>query len=250
MESEHQLGFSNTNLAMFDENNRVVKSKKIVSVIKDFYNSRLEDLIVLDVGCSAGIISTNLSKKFRFVFGVDIDKSALEFGKKEGSNNDFFSLQDGMLLGFKDDSFDAVICNHVYEHVADSKKLMAEIYRVLKSDGVCYFGANNRIMLVEPHYGISLLSVVPKFIANIILKFFGRGNYYYEKHLTLWGLRNLVEKFRIVDYTEKIVRDPVKYNATEMVKQGSMKQKMGILMIKIAYWLFPGYVWMLKKEIS
>jgi SAM-dependent methyltransferase len=38
-------------------------------------------------------------------------------------------------IQFDDATFDAVICNHVLEHVPDDKKAMAEIYRVLKPDG-------------------------------------------------------------------------------------------------------------------
>jgi SAM-dependent methyltransferase len=35
-------------------------------------------------------------------------------------------------IQFPDNSFDAIICNHVLEHVVDDRKAMAELYRVLK----------------------------------------------------------------------------------------------------------------------
>jgi SAM-dependent methyltransferase len=38
-------------------------------------------------------------------------------------------------MTFADDSFDAVICSHVLEHIPDDEKAMAEIRRVLKPDG-------------------------------------------------------------------------------------------------------------------
>lgn len=43
-----------------------------------------------------------------------------------------FDIQD---IPFEESSFDVVICNHVYEHVPDDKKAMAEIYRILKPGG-------------------------------------------------------------------------------------------------------------------
>ena len=38
-------------------------------------------------------------------------------------------------MPFEDDSFDATLCNHVMEHVADDIKAMKEILRVLKPGG-------------------------------------------------------------------------------------------------------------------
>jgi SAM-dependent methyltransferase len=38
-------------------------------------------------------------------------------------------------IQFPDDSFDAIICNHVLEHIIDDRKAMSELYRVLKPGG-------------------------------------------------------------------------------------------------------------------
>ena len=38
-------------------------------------------------------------------------------------------------LTFPSDSFDAVVCNHVLEHVYDDRKALSELYRVLKKGG-------------------------------------------------------------------------------------------------------------------
>lgn len=42
---------------------------------------------------------------------------------------------DVLHMPFADQTFDAVICNHVMEHVADDGSAMAEVYRVLKRGG-------------------------------------------------------------------------------------------------------------------
>ena len=39
------------------------------------------------------------------------------------------------VLAFKDKSFDAIVCNHVLEHILDDKKAINELYRVLKPGG-------------------------------------------------------------------------------------------------------------------
>lgn len=38
-------------------------------------------------------------------------------------------------LPFEDESFDVIFCNHVLEHIADDKKAMSELYRVMKKGG-------------------------------------------------------------------------------------------------------------------
>jgi ubiquinone/menaquinone biosynthesis C-methylase UbiE len=38
-------------------------------------------------------------------------------------------------IQFPDDSFDAIICNNVLEHIIDDKKAMSELYRILKYGG-------------------------------------------------------------------------------------------------------------------
>lgn len=47
-----------------------------------------------------------------------------------------FATGVGEFLPFPDDSFDAVLCYDVLEHVADPEKTLAEVYRVLKPGGV------------------------------------------------------------------------------------------------------------------
>jgi predicted SAM-dependent methyltransferase len=38
-------------------------------------------------------------------------------------------------LPFQDNSFDIILCNHVLEHIADDKKAMSELYRILRPSG-------------------------------------------------------------------------------------------------------------------
>ena len=247
---KYQYGYSEMHPSeMYDVTMREQKAKKMLSVLDEHYSEKLETLSLLDIGCSTGIISNELSKRFGKVIGIDVDEEAVIHAKKYyQTDNLHFSVEDGINLRFPDNFFDVVICAHVYEHVPDSHKLISEIHRVLKPEGTCYFAAGNRITLIEPHYALPLLSIIPKPLANLYLRAFKKGDFYYENLLTVWRLRSLVSQFEVIDYSSKIIQDPEKYCATEIVRPGSLKQKIALWVLERAYWLFPTYVWLLRKK--
>jgi hypothetical protein len=124
---------------------------------------------------------------------------------------------------------------------------MGEIYRVLKPDGCCYFAAGNRLNIMEPHYRLPFLSVMPRLLAHWYMRMAGKGTHYYEKHLSYWGLRRLVSSFAINDYSCRMIRQPRQYAIDYMLPPGSLKHKLASMVCQYAVWLLPGYVWILKK---
>ncbi len=206
---------------------------------------------LLDVGASTGIIDNYLSRSFADVTGIDIDNKAIDHAVNAFSHEYLhFSVGDAMSLDFSDDSFDVVICSQVYEHVPDAGQMMDEIYRVLKPEGVCYFAAGNRLAIDEHHHHLPFLSAIPHPLGHLYLRLAGKGKYYYEKHLSYWGLKHLVAKFDIIDYTGKVINDPQNFNAAYMLEPGSSKQRVAQFVVNRLYWLCPGYIWLLKKPDS
>jgi ubiquinone/menaquinone biosynthesis C-methylase UbiE len=226
---------------------RETKAKKILAVLSDFLPAPLDQLGVLDLGCSSGIITNSLGRHFKTVTGLDIDREALTFAAKNKALNAGFTCADALKLPFRGGSFDVVVCAHVYEHVTDSQRLMNEIYRVLKKEGVCFFAAGNKLRVVEPHYEIPMLSILPQALADGYLRFLRLGKRYQEKHLTYWGLKQLVSRFYLMDYTFKIIQNPEKFAATDLCTPGSLKQRLALLLSRVAYGLVPTYIFILKK---
>ena len=58
----------------------------------------------------------------------------------------------------------------------------------------------------------------------------------------------MVSGFELVDYTPKIVNDPVRFNATDMLTPGSIKHRVALLMLRFAPFFFPGFVFVLRKR--
>jgi 2-polyprenyl-3-methyl-5-hydroxy-6-metoxy-1,4-benzoquinol methylase len=89
---------------------------------------------VLDIGCRDGV----LTKYFiddNEVYGIDIDKNALEVCEKEFDVKTFwcdFSLQ----LPFEDEMFDVVVAGEIIEHLPYPNITVEEISRILKPNGI------------------------------------------------------------------------------------------------------------------
>lgn len=205
--------YSDLRPQMHDLTSRKLKGARIVKTLGDLLgNKNLGKLKVLDVGSSTGIIDSVLAKKFKEVWGLDIDKSGISFAKKNfKSKNLHFEIGNALNLKFSRDKFDVVICTHIYEHVSDPQKLFNEIYRVLKPEGVCYLAAINALWPIEPHYNLPFLSWLPKNLGNLYVKALGKTDKYHENPMFYWQLKNLVKKFKIVDYTDKILTHPKKF---------------------------------------
>jgi 2-polyprenyl-3-methyl-5-hydroxy-6-metoxy-1,4-benzoquinol methylase len=253
-EIRYQFGFSTIHAdEMYDEEKRNIKAGKALSVLNDFLSTEGKDpatLDLLDVGCSTGFMTKSYAQRFREVTGIDIDKDAVFFaGTHNRAANIRYVVSDCLHTGFDSESFDVISCTQIYEHVPDATQLMNEIGRLLRADGICYFAAGNRLNLIEGHYGLPLLSIMPKSLGHIYLRIVGKGTYYYEKHLTLMGLKRLVSNFKIFDYTKKIIEEPAYYSATDMLIPGSIKHRIALAAVRVAYFLCPTYIWILKKRI-
>lgn len=248
----YQLGFSEIHPeTMFDEPGRLQKARKTVVVILDAlrrFGVEPGGTRLLDIGSSTGILARYYSEFFGQVVGIDIDDGAIEWARQNrAAENLRYEIGDSMNLPFADGEFDIVTCTHIYEHVPEAQRMLDEIHRVLRAGGVCYLAAENRFRFWDGHYNLPLVTVLPKTIADLYVRATGRGQQRYETHRTLWGLRRLVKDFEIIDYTRAVVRDPERYEATEMIGAGSTKQRLAKLALTAAYWAFPTYLWILRK---
>ncbi|MDD5238342.1 MAG: glycosyltransferase [Candidatus Omnitrophica bacterium] len=88
---------------------------------------------ILDAGCG----TSKILGAFPQAVGLDINFKKLRFNLSLGN-----SLVNGYCtrLCFKDDSFDALICSEVIEHLKDNERIFLELKRVLKQGGILVLG--------------------------------------------------------------------------------------------------------------
>jgi ubiquinone/menaquinone biosynthesis C-methylase UbiE len=243
----YQTGYSEINPSLFDDRARIIKSRKIYKIIEDFSKIDLKACRCLEVGCATGMNTLYLADFLGECSGVDIDDKAVAYGFLHNKANVHFIIGDAMQLPCGDNIFDIVVCNHVYEHVPDSHSLMEEVYRVLKPGGFCYFAAGNKFSVIEGHYKLPFLSWLPKPVANKYLQIFRRGTIYYENHLSYFQLKQLVKKFIVTDYTLKIVKNPQRFGAEDMIRPDSPLCKIPLFLLRGSLPLIPTYIFILTK---
>lgn len=243
----HFTGEAGAPSEMYRGEVREAKAGKVLAVLRHHLGD-LTQLRLVDLSCSTGFMAKVFGEYVGDVVGIDIDPRAVAHGQAQRRANVRLELMDALDTTFDDGSFDIAVCNHMYEHVPDAQKLFREIHRILRPGGVCYFGGNNRLRVVEPHYGpMPFLSWLPKPLAHRYMRLMNKGDYYYETHFTYWTLERLVRDFVTHDYTLKVLADPVAFAATDLVTPGSLTQRLALLVGEHAYWAMPGYIWLLEK---
>ena len=89
---------------------------------------------ILDIGCGSGTGLYNLKKFGWDVYGLDISQKAVDFAKKKlGLKN----IQQGFIEDktYPEEYFDVIIMSHIIEHLADPKKTLIQVKKILKKDG-------------------------------------------------------------------------------------------------------------------
>ena len=97
----------------------------------------------LDLGCGLGRHTVLFAKNSFNVSCFDISEEAIkrtrEWCEKEKLNCNY-QIGDMLELPYEDISFDCILCRNVISHTDTEgiKKIIKELYRVLKKDGECY----------------------------------------------------------------------------------------------------------------
>ena len=105
---------------------------------------------VLDVGCGGGLLTEEVAHLGLSVTGVDPSQRSLVTAREHAALSDLsinYIAGFGELLPFANASHDIVICCDVLEHVDTPNRVIGEIARVLKPNGIFFYDTINRTLI-------------------------------------------------------------------------------------------------------
>lgn len=116
--------------------------------IKNILTQKLgQPLTVLDIGCGAGLLTSDLAVDHQ-VYGIDLSEpSILAARSKDPEQKIHYQVADAGKLPFEANQFDAVFAMDLLEHVDHPAAVINEAARVLKPQGLFFFHTFNRNLL-------------------------------------------------------------------------------------------------------
>ena len=101
--------------------------------------------VVLDIASGEGYGTNLLAKNAKEAIGVDVSESVIEHAqKKYKSDNLSFKVGSTSSIPLEDNSVDLFVSFETIEHHDEHEKMMEEICRVLKDDGILIISSPNK----------------------------------------------------------------------------------------------------------
>jgi 2-polyprenyl-6-hydroxyphenyl methylase/3-demethylubiquinone-9 3-methyltransferase len=123
---------------------------------------------VLDVGCGGGILSDAMARKGAQVLGIDLSSRALRVAQlhaleAQTPNVEYREISAEALADSEPESFDAVTCMEMLEHVPDPASVVRACSKLVKPGGWVFISTINRnpksflFAIVGAEYVLNLL---------------------------------------------------------------------------------------------
>lgn len=117
------------------------------NVLERHYGQDLRDVRLLDIGCGGGVLTEEFAAMGCQVSGIDVSLRSIQIAQLHAARTGLdidYQVGAATQLTFKRESFDAVSCCDVLEHIHEWRQVIAEAGRVLKPGGIFFFDTINR----------------------------------------------------------------------------------------------------------
>lgn len=189
-----------------------IQKSKIETILHLF--EKHEGGKVLDVGCGDGFISSLIGGITKAkVYGVDISREAVTTARKRGIDAKVIDV-DKQKFPFKENTFDAIFCGDLIEHLYDTENLLEIVNEILKPRGYAVISVPN----IASWYNrvFLLFGLMPTWIESSLRTY--TGNPLIKEgvgHIHAFTKRSLTELLRLKKFSiEKTTGSPVLADGT------------------------------------
>jgi 2-polyprenyl-6-hydroxyphenyl methylase / 3-demethylubiquinone-9 3-methyltransferase len=157
----------------------------------DYIASRvaLSGAKVADVGCGGGLLSEALARAGADVVGIDLGLKVIEIARlhlhESNLKVDYRKQSSAELAAAEPNSFDAVCCMELIEHVPDPAALVQDLSNMLKPGACVFMSTLNR---TPAAFGAAILG------AEYITRMLPRGTHHYAQFLKPSELARLLRQ--------------------------------------------------------
>lgn len=155
---------------------------------------------ILDIGCGWGEFAEAFGEILDM--GIDIAPRDLSVAAK-GKMYKNLTFADARSLPFEDNSYASVISISTFEHIPNTKKLLKEMYRVLKPKGILAITMETDFVDENTFYRPLLKKIGLNFLSNSLTKAY---NSYFHRH-TLPSKEKWVQDFKKAGFEIVEVKD-------------------------------------------
>jgi len=148
----------------------------------------LEKLKILDIGCGGGLLCEPLNRLGATITGIDASNSNIEVAKlhsKEMNLNIEYIHAAPENLDLKSNTYDAVLCMEVVEHLKDVNLFIENCSKLIKKNGIMFIATINKNL---KSYIFAILG------AEYVLRWLPIGTHNWDKFLTPQDLEIITSK--------------------------------------------------------
>lgn len=138
----------------------------------------IADMDIADIGCGGGILSESLAALEANVCGIDLSKEAISVATMHAKESvldiDYRHCSSEQLAETNAETYDAVTCMELLEHVPDPLSLIKDCARLSRSKGYVFFSTIHRSVKA---YSLAVLG------AEYIMGLLPKGTHDYDKFI-------------------------------------------------------------------
>jgi len=232
---------------------------KVSGVTGEILASKLERHLtikkqrILDIGCGVREFLISASKRGATVFGIDVDKQAIQLSKFRLIVNNIdanLCIAVGESLPFRDHAFDIVTSFYVLEHVNDPARVIYEALRVLKNGGIFYMCTPNSLFPYETHYKLFYFPLLPKKLAKYYLRIRRRKPLLIQEinYITLPYILRILKRSPFHIEIRNIIEEEIRYKLNNIKLIKSRKRKSVARLVRLIR-IPPYFLSLFAKEI-